>query len=390
MKIVYCVNNLSKIGGLQWVTVSKASALANIPGNLVWLVVTEPKINAFDIDEKVKVVNLNINYYRGTQGKGQLIQLFIILIKQLLHKKELKRLFKDISPDVVVSTGGMEKYLLTAFRSQSRILIREIHTPSDSRLFYAKTPYERLIARIGNFLDYRVFIRRYNSIVVLTEEDKNRCWKGNNKVTVIPNPLCRNFPVPSPLNEKTVISIGELSKGKNFSALVRSWSIVHKRHPEWNLLILGDGNERYSLQNLIDKLNLRESVSLMGRIKDVGSFLVRASMFAFSSLSEGFSLAILDAMACGLPVITYECPCGPKAIISDGRDGYLVPVGNIEEMAERICYLIENEDFREMMGSAARKKSMLFSMDLIIRKWMTLFNNLLGNENGNDENPLLH
>jgi len=66
MKIVYCVNNLSKIGGLQWVTVSKASALANIPGNLVWLVVTEPKINAFDIDEKVKVVNLNINYYKTT------------------------------------------------------------------------------------------------------------------------------------------------------------------------------------------------------------------------------------------------------------------------------------------------------------------------------------
>lgn len=377
MRIVYCINSLSQNGGLERVTVAKSSALAIIPGNHVWIITTKPGTYLFNLDNRVTLINLNINYYEGTSGYSRLRQLLVILSKQLEHRRKLKQLFKDISPDVIISTGGIEKFVLTSFRSPSCVLIREIHTPSNSRLFYANTPYERIIAKLGDFLDYHLFIKKYNQIVVLTNEDKDRCWRNNERVIVIPNPLCRAFPISSPLKNNTVISVGKLSKGKNYSSLINSWSLVHTRHPDWRLIILGEGEERLALESLIEELGLADNISLIGQVEDVGHFLVESSVFAFTSLSEGQGVSIMEAMSCGVPVVSFDCPCGPKDLIADGENGFLVPTGNIGVMADRICYLIENEDARIKMGYAAREVNHLYAQDVIIRKWIVLFNSLL-------------
>lgn len=380
MNIVYCTNSLSHFGGVERVTIAKATELAKKPGNNVWLIVTESSTVSFVIPPNVTLINLGINYYQGAAKNNPISQLFFLISKQRLHKQKLSHLFKTISPDIIVSTGGLEKHLLPSLRSDTRVLIREIHTPSDCRMFYAKTPYERILAKVRDFLDYRIFIKKYDRIVLLTEEDKNRNWKNNAKAIVIPNPLCLENTVLSPLNGKTVISIGKLSKGKNFTALIRSWRLVHGRHPEWKLLILGDGEEKTSLLSQIKDFNLNSCVSITGWVNNIDSYLESASIFAFSSLSEGFGLVIIDAMAAGIPVVSFACPYGPMDIISNGVDGFLVPLGDEDTLAEKICYLIENDVVRKEMGASAKINVMRFSMNRIIEDWTALFNSLLANK----------
>ena len=105
--------------------------------------------------------------------------------------------------------------------------------------------------------------------------------------------------------------------------------------------------------------------------------MLKASAFVLTSIFEGFGLVIVEAMSCGLPVVSYACPCGPKDIISEGKDGYLVPVNDEEALAEKICLLIEDEEKRKEMGKAAKAKAEQYSVEHITDMWMKLFNALL-------------
>ena len=104
--------------------------------------------------------------------------------------------------------------------------------------------------------------------------------------------------------------------------------------------------------------------------------MLDSSIFILSSRYEGFGLVITEAMSCGLPVVSFACPCGPKDIITDGKNGYLVEPENVEALAERICHLIEHEELRKEMGKAARKRAEDFQEDKIMQKWVDLFENI--------------
>ena len=148
-------------------------------------------------------------------------------------------------------------------------------------------------------------------------------------------------------------------------------------HPDWTLKIYGDGPERESLLNMIEQLKLVDNVQLMGISRNVSRVLKDASFLVMSSIYEGFPLVIGEAMECGLPVVSYQCPCGPKDIISDGVDGFLVPVGNEQMMADRICTLIEDEELRRKMGASAKEKAKKYHIDNITKLWMNLFEELV-------------
>ena len=234
----------------------------------------------------------------------------------------------------------------------------------------------RLYALMADFIDYNLYISRYDKIVVLTEEDKYNNWRRNDNVIVIPNPLPQNNPRRSALTEKTVVSAGRLVSQKNFKSLLNSWYIVHKAHPEWNLEIWGDGALKQELQSTIGELGLDGSAQLKGYTTDLEKQLCRASIFVCSSSFEGFCMVITEAMSCGLPVVSYSCPCGPKDIISDGDNGYLVGPGDEEGLAGHICKLIEDKELRQHMGDAARHRAQDFRIESIAPKWMHLFNTI--------------
>jgi glycosyltransferase involved in cell wall biosynthesis len=375
MRIVYCTDSINYYGGIQTVTVTKANALAEIPGNDVWMIVADNSgKRSYDLSGMVHFIDLGVNYYED-DWRSRFHSLKGMLFNRRIHKIKLAKILSSIEPDVVVSTGTSEKHFLPFIKVASKpVFIREIHFTSDYRKLSAGSLFERVAARIADFIDYHLLISHYDKIVLLSEEDRQTNWSAKVKnLAVIPDPICITADRTSTLENKIVITAGRLVQQKNFSSLVRAWGKVHDRYPEWELQIWGEGGDRSMLESLISDFGLKGSVKLMGYSNNIMARYPDASIFVLSSLFEGFGMVIVEAMSCGLPVVSYACPCGPKDIIKDGSDGFLVPSGDEDALAERICELIENEEKRKLMGKAALANSGRFALDSVISMWMDLF-----------------
>ena len=382
MKIVYCIDAICHLGGIERITIAKANALADMEGNQVWIVAAEHRKPFFPLllSEKVNFVNLGVNY-TAEDWKGKWYVLKGFLGKRALHKKRLKQSLDEIQPDIVISTGYSEKYFLSFLKVKSKpVFIREIHYTSDYRRRTAYGWYWRLMAWASDFLDYRILIKKYDCITVLTQEDKNRYWNNDKKVVVMPNPLTVKHNQRSTLTNKVVVTAGRLTYPKNYPSLIRAWGHVERIHPDWRLMIWGDGGDKNMLEEQIDSLGLNDKVHLMGYTDDIMSKFADASIFVLSSRYEGFALVLLEAMSCGLPAVSYACPCGPSDIVTDGKDGFLVALGNEGVLAKCICHLIEDEELRRRMGKAALERSKAFAMDKIIARQMNLFTTLIHNK----------
>ena len=374
MKIVYCTDSICYLGGIQRITIAKASALADISGNEVWIIVTDNrKEMVLPINPQVHILNLNINYFED-DWKGRWYVLKGIFYKRRLHKQKLTEALEQIQPDVVVATGTSEKNFLPSIRVSSRpVFIREIHNYKYYRLAAANNWFAKLLAIGGDFIDYGLHIHKYDKIVVLTDEDKQTNWSNNAKVCVIPNPLTTISQQRSSCQNKIVVAAGRLSYQKDFASLIRIWSTIHTRYPDWKLEIWGSGGCQEELTTLIHRLNLQGSVFLKGYSPDVISKMADASVFALTSAFEGWGLVIVEAMSVGLPVVAYQCPCGPKDIISDSTDGFLVPVGDEQLFARRLSVLMNDCNLRKQMGDNAIKKSQMYHVEHIAPSWMELF-----------------
>ena len=379
MKIVYCLNSIRYLGGIQRVTITKANALASVDGNEVYVIVTDNRegMMVLPLSEKVHLINLDINYYDGDRRRSKISDLFVSLFLRKKHKKYFYKELCAIRPEVVISVGTSEKYMLLSMRKRSWKVIREFHFDRHYRKRLAKTWFDKLVANVSDYYDFTFKERKYDKIVVLTQEDKETNWKGWDNVTVIPNPLSFQSVESSPLNQKVVISLGRLDYQKNYSSLIRAFKLVCERFPDWVLHIYGDGDERQMLQQLIEIKNLSSNVCLKGVTSDVQKALLESSIFVLSSITEGFALVLVEAMECGLPVVSYQCPCGPKDIISDGSDGFLVSINDEQAFADRICELIENQDVRKQMGVAGKLTARKYHVEIIAQQWMTLFENVM-------------
>ena len=379
MKIAYCVNSIRFLGGIQRVTVVKANALAEIPGNEVYILATDNKAGPVvqELSPKVHLIDLDINYYNRNEQRSVLTNMIVGLAKGIPHKRALKRTLRQINPDVVISVGMSEKYMLTSMRNRTWKIVREFHSEKNYRTKHARSLFKKTISKCSDIYEFSYVDKRFDRIVVLTEEDKETNWVGWKNVSVMPNPVAFKCDVPSSLTEKSVISMGRLEHVKNFASLISAFWIVAQRYPDWTLKIYGDGSLKDSLQNQINESGLQNNVFLMGFSNDMERALRQSSIFAFSSLVEGFALVIVEAMECGLPVVSYQCPCGPKDIITDGKDGFLVPVNDEQMLADKICDLIENEDLRHQMAAAAREKALRYRDSNIAEQWMKLFEDIV-------------
>ena len=225
---------------------------------------------------------------------------------------------------------------------------------------------------------------RHDAVVALTAADLGTYTRGFERsgrprprvLTRIPNAATPLDGGPSPLTEKTVITIGRLAHAKGHDMLIKAWAHVAARHPDWTLRIVGDGPRRKPLQESIAAMGLTGRVVLAGRIRDVAAELEKASIFVLSSRREGMPLVILEAMGKGVPVVSFDCPTGPAELITHGHDGLLVEMGDVRGLADAICTLIEDEELRRRMGARAVRTAAGYDLGSIGRQWDRLLTGL--------------
>ena len=380
MKIAYILDDLDAAGGIQAVTRAKAAALAAIPGNEIMLVTAnDSRQTASSLPPGVKVVHLGVNYYED-DWKGFLYVLKGILFRRRKHAQALRNVLEELQPDVVVSVGQSEKFMIPRLsRGKPWKTVREFHYSGTYRKDYARLQggfRARMVAAISDFYEFGLGRGAYDATVVLTRQDREENWKDRPGVHVIPNPCVWRPERASSLDRPRAVAIGRLVPVKGFDLLIRAWEKVAAGHPDWELEIWGDGPEREPLERLAREKGLEKNVLLRGATADVQEKLLQSSMLVFSSLFEGFGMVLVEAMACGVPCVAFECPCGPRDVISPEEDGLLVPPGDMDGLARAIIRLMEQPELRTRMGKAAREKAARYAMDSVCAAWMDLFREL--------------
>ena len=381
LKIVYCIPSLAVVGGGQRILAIKANYFVEEFGYEIHVIVTDNgKISPyFHLHPSIQIHNLDINYDRVVPLYKRFFSYFH---KRCLHKRRLNACLKQLMPDFTILMLRRELSFIMDMADDS-IKIAENHFERHSYLNNANYGllhyFPKFVWRKWQKIQIEC-LKRIQRFVVLTYEDEKQ-WFELDNITVIPNPLTFIPEHKSFCNSKQVIAVGRYVNQKGFDLLISAWQMIASKHQDWTLKIYGDGPLREMLQRKVIDAGLSDSGKLEFPVKDIAAKYAKSSVFVLSSRFEGFGLVIVEAMACGLPVVSFDCPCGPKDIISDHVDGILVKTGDVEELARQISYLIEHDEIREQMGKRALENVQRYKIENIAILWRDLFNALLQEKN---------
>ncbi len=375
MKILYSIAGTYNSGGMERVLANKANLLV-AHGHEVIIVTTDQRGESpyFPLDARIKCYDLAINYEENN-GKSFLNKLIHFPFKQWKHKVRLTALLKELRPDIVISMFCNDASFIPSIKDGSKKIL-EIHFSRFKRLQYGRKGLWRLADWWRYKTDAKV-VSRFDKFVVLTQEDKGY-WGNIPNICVIPN--ARTFEVnqPATLEAKKVVAVGRLNHQKGFDRLIDAWSIVDNVVSGWKLQIVGDGELREQLQYNIRELGLSNQINIGKAEKDMVSVYKDASILAMSSRYEGLPMVLLEAQAAGLPIVSFDCKCGPKDVIENGVDGFLVEDGDIEQLAQKLVVLMQDANLRKQMGSAAYAHSERYSEERIMKQWTDLFDEVMG------------
>jgi len=385
INILYLLpGGLFNSAGMERVTTIKANYLAELPDFQVSILTTEQMGRPvfYPLSEKIKLYHLDIGIHENF-GKENYIQKCVSRFhKTNEYKKSLAKILNEFRQDIVVSTLGLDIGFLNDLKDGS-IKIGELHFPGNFRQLMAKklssNPIPNLVARIRTYEMWQR-CKKLSRLIVLTEEEKT-FWNNQENIRVIPNPLPFLPDKISTTNNKKVIAVGRLAYEKGFDLLIEAWKAIYAKHSDWNLDIYGNGNQKELLLQLIQKNRLESAVKICEPVSEIQTVYPEYSLLVFPSrYLDSFGMVMLEGMSCGLPAVAFNSPCGPKDLITDGVNGFLIETGAIARLSEKINQLIESDDLRKRMSLAAQETSANYRIDNIMEKWLSLFNELMSSK----------
>lgn len=372
MRLLYIVRTFQFAGGIERTLTDKANWLSSHGHEVMLVIYKQDGEPYFLLNKDIKLYNLDCSVFSLYKYP---------LYTRLFHYNKLRRIFRermkhilnDYHPDVIIPViPNAEDFLWDILKVASGIkVVVESHVAYDY-LLYGKSITDRLL-----FLLYSPFraIGKSDLLIALTEHDAVS-WRGHHlkNVLVLPNPVTY---YPDDINliskvEGRIISVARLAEQKRLDRLIEAFALISDRCPEWFIDIYGDGNLRDALEILIKEKNLIGRINIFQSVRDIMKEYQRSQFFVLSSDFEGFGLVLIEAMACGIPVVATNCPHGPSEIINNGVTGLLTKL-DVQDLADKMEWMITHPEERVTMGAKAHDAAAAFRKDVIMKKWESTY-----------------
>lgn len=366
MRLLIYIHSLEN-GGAERVAANLANHWVSIGWDVTVVTVAPQTRDFYGLDGSVRRISLQL-----ASSGGNVLAGFVRTVKRV---RALRRVLREVRPEVALSVMHTANVVLShAARGLPNLcLIGSEHN------FPPKAPmgiiWETLRRHAYADLD---------AVVALTSECAG--WLRTNsrarRVEVIPNAVTWPLPMHDPRvdpesvctpGRQVLLGVGRLSAEKNFSTLVEVFARLAAKHPDWDLVVVGQGPLYAELEAQIKAAGLERRVFLPGSVGNVGDWYARASLYVMSSYFEGFPNTLVEAMSYGLPAVSFDCDTGPRDIIRDNIDGFLIPPGDTSRMEAALTLLMGNEAYRSDMASEAIRVRERFSMRKISGMWEDLF-----------------
>ena len=378
MRILIIHRSYALVGGAERVITDKANYLAK-SGHQLMLVSYEQGTHPlpYELHSSVQYRDLDCRFF--TLSKYSMpMHLYHFYRLKRKFKMNLQSIIHEFNPDVVVLASDWQTLMGAVIDSVSPIpVIAEFHNTYDHVMRkVGVTDFK--IRKILSRLYYRQTLKNLGKcvqLVVLTEGDA-KLWRMHfNNVSVIPNPVTLYPDVVDdvPKDHGRIIFVGRFNHEKRIDRLVEAFSMIADKYPEWHVDLFGDGNEKENILRQISEMNLKGRVIIHEPTKSIYDEYKRSEMLVLCSEHEAWSLVLVEAMSCGIPCVSMDCPNGPREIIIDKKTGFLAKNGDVKDFSSKIEWLILHETERKEMGRKARASAESYKLSVVMKKWIDLY-----------------
>lgn len=362
MKLLYIVPKIKNAGGVARVLSIKANYFVAHFGYEIHIISQneEDDLPFYNFDSDIEFHNLTL---KGT---------FLSFLNS--YKKQINQKINEIQPDVIlVADNGVKAFVFPFIVKTKTPIVFESH---GSKFIEEHNTNWNILSKSSQNLKYwfkNFGVQKFTKVVALSEENLKE-WNVKNGV-VIPNPCWIKSKKMANLKSKKVIAVARNSYEKGLDRLLLIWKEITQKHPDWTLDIYT--NDVDSLEKSALDLEIESGINYLHFVKKIQEKYLKSSIYVMTSRTEGFPMVLLEAMASGLPCIAFDCPTGPRAIITNAENGFLIPDGNIEMYIKKLSFLIENEEVRVKFGDDAKETSEHFNTDKIMEQWKVFLESLV-------------
>jgi glycosyltransferase involved in cell wall biosynthesis len=368
MKLLYFSPLLSTCGGQERTLLDKANYLVGQGHDVLFVTYEHEGRIAYPMDPLIKHVDLKCHVFRLYKDAVYL-RFWRFLKLKFTFRKQMSDVISFFHPDVIdIAIPNTENFLCDVMAVAKNVpIVIESHLA----MGYQVIKRGKTETWLYKFFNPQRAVCHADLFVSLTEGDA-ACWRqiGVKHLKIIPNPVTfyPDFLQNVKKKEGRIICVGRLTPQKRFDRLIDAFSLIAVRYPDWHITIFGEGEDKEKLQKQIAVRNLDNRIFLNPPTKDIYSHYMSSQFMVLSSDFEGFGLVIVEAMACGIPVVTTDCPFGPSEIIEDGKSGLLAKM-DVKDLADKMEWMMTHDEERRLMGINAHQAAARFRKETIMPQW---------------------